>query len=232
MTAPTASAVRERPILFNSEMVRAILAGRKVQTRRPVQWKPREAGINLNFSGYSVGMYNTANPESGYVLCMRNGAGRWADKTYPAHCPYGRPGDRLWVRETWALVPRTAYAASVGVQQTIRPDDPYHHDAAVYRAGWDRTAPGRWRPSIHMPRWASRIMLEITGIRVERVNEITPADAVAEGVGAEWDEAHEGNGPRDRYRALWDSLNAARGYPFDGGAFVWVIEFRRIGGED
>jgi hypothetical protein len=97
-------------------------------------------------------------------------------------CRHGQAGDRLWVRETWAHVPITAYRCSEGVQQTANPKDP--DMAVVYAAGWDRSRPGRWRPSIHMPRWASRITLEITGVRVERLQEISEDDAKAEGATA------------------------------------------------
>jgi hypothetical protein len=97
------ASMKERPILFSAPMVRALLAGTKTQTRRIVKWKPRESGLNLGFSGLSAALYNTANQASGWVLRSRV---RWRmlerSNVSAAHCPYGTPGDRLWVRETHA----------------------------------------------------------------------------------------------------------------------------------
>jgi len=172
--------MKERPILFSSEMVRAILDGRKTQTRRVV------------------------NPRCAYK------------------CPFGRPGDRLWVRETFHTCP--------------------HCDGMVaYRAGgwkrgesfsWDDLSPLRpkcaahgWKPSIHMPRWASRITLEVVNVRVERVQDITDADAIAEGVKLPGVTQYEGRA-RDAFKALWDSINAKRGYGWDVNPRVRVVEFR------
>jgi hypothetical protein len=144
------------------------------------------------------------------------------------------PGDRLWCRETFAIVPRTAYARSDGVSQTLRPDD--DHDAAIYRADWTRSNGGfRWRPSIHMPRWASRILLEITDVRVERLQDISEADAQAEGI--EYSERFEGycigeaehynsHDPRLSYASLWESINGPGSWA--ANPWVWVVEFRRI----
>jgi hypothetical protein len=149
---------RERPILFSGAMVRAILAGRKTMTRRvvPIGWRGRRAGIE--FVG-GRGMED--DPESwGYAdeygdyYTLANG-----DPLYVIPCPYGQRGDRLWVRETWAA----------------------HGDYVAYRADGE-DAGTRWRPSIFMPRWASRITLEVTGVRVERLQAITEEDARAEGV--------------------------------------------------
>ena len=173
--------VKERPILFSGEMVRAILDGRKTQTRRVVKPQPPPLG--------------------GFV---KN--------------PYGQPGDRLWVRETWAL------------------DDKYYYraDGAV----GDRC--GKWKPSIHMPRAASRITLEITGVRVERLQEITISDIYAEGAitdeWLEWRDDVSGVGmpagsrienERDVWEKLWDSING-KTYPWKSNPWVWVIEFKRI----
>lgn len=223
---------RERPILFSDPMVRAILEGRKTQTRRVVRPQPEFF------------------PQGGRVSWRhgnRIGSGK-NESAWGWHaidrCPYGRPGDRLYVREAWALVPRTAYAGSAGVVQTLRPDDA--HDAAVYRAGWDRSRPGRWRPSIHMPRWASRLTLEVTDVRVERVQDIGEEDARAEGLYVE-----SGRGgsryhysqsapPRswythasDAFRRLWDDTMHTKGgthdaYGWDANPWVWAITFRVV----
>jgi len=168
--------------------------------------------------------------------------GAWDyDGIWGTRCPFGAPGDLLWVREAHAIVPRTAYALSVGVRQTLHPDNDY--DAAVYRAGWERCAPGHWRPSIHMPRWASRLTLRVTAVRVERVQEITEADAVAEGIrtlpgqdpadpSAWWESApgeHQSRSACAAFRNFWDSLNAKRGHGWDANPYVWVVSFEREG---
>lgn len=208
----TAVAVRERPILFSAPMVRAILAGHKTQTRRVVKlprWFVPPATLGM---------------VPGAIL-------------HETVCPYGQPGDRLWVRETWGQV---SWTTIIG-----RPKPP--RVETVYRAGphsFDRdvphgwTAGNRWRSPIHMPRWASRITLEVTGVRVERVAEITEADAQAEGVahgnvagldvdidGDVWNGAY-----RRAFRRLWDSLNTKRGYGWGTNPWVWVMEFRRADG--
>lgn len=199
------STPKERGILFTGPMVRAILDGRKTETRRvyrPAKGYPRDDGETL--------------PDGT--------GGRWLDW---GPCPYGRIGDRLWVRETWAHVPVTAYRMSTGVQQTANPNDPGM--AAVYRSGWERSAPGRWRPSIHMPRWASRITLEVEEVRLERLQDLTPEDVRREGV-VLWDATTRGEGIEDvrRFGILWDSINAGRGHGWDANPWVWVIRFRRL----
>lgn len=136
--------------------------------------------------------------------------------------PYGQPGDLLWVRETWAYneAQGTIYAAD---GDTPDPDD---------NDGPERCR-GRWRPSIHMPRWASRITLEVVSVRVERVQSITHEDALAEGI----EDAEPGadlriaglpySFARTRFCLLWNSINAARGYSWEVNPWVWVVEFRR-----
>lgn len=201
-------------------MVRAILDGSKTVTRRIA--KP------------------IRHPDLGNVYAP----GALVLEHEPQHvidrcCPYGQPGDRLWVRETFAIVPRTAYACSDGVQQTLRPDDP--HDAAIYRADWSRSNGGiQWRPSIHMPRWASRITLEVTGVRVQRLCDISESDAISEGVrqlrdGSECWVGREGPGSlvtpwptaRDAFRDLWQSINGLGSW--GSNPLVWVVEFKRVG---
>lgn len=228
--------MKERPILFQGAMVRAILKGSKTQTRRIVKPAPPSNTV-------AMGRWQDPGPEPAYWAFMRDGPAE-PDHPFggaelhgePWRCPYGQPGDRLWVRETWAIVPRTAYARSDGVQQTLRPDD--DHDAVIYRAGWDRSDSGfRWRPSIHMPRWASRITLEITGVRVERLQDISEADAIAEGIEPDvqpgdsvplWRNYRTGNttaSPAYSYESLWESINGPGSW--DDNPFVWVVEFKR-----
>lgn len=212
---------RERPILFNAPMVRAILDGRKTQTRRPVKPQP------VMQDGWVGGAYwqPKKSPVHGFPerFCIRD---------IVAMCPLGQRGDRLWVREAWAHVPASAYRCSEGVQQTICPADP--DMAAVYAAGWSRSRPGAWRPSIHMPRWASRITLEITDVRVQRVQHISEADAVADGVsrhgdGYGWhteDGRHYFPTPEMSFASLWGSTYGPGSW--DSNDWVWAVSFERV----
>ena len=232
MTAPVA--VRERGILMSAPMVRAILDGRKTQTRRVVKtrfdldalltagttWKVVEGGLHYD-----------------------DGVGRGG---IPLTNPYGLVGDRLWVRESFAG-PDHIGNGDQGVGFGIE----YKADGA-FRAHGDCGCDGPcggvlivhpWKPSIHMPRWASRITLEITDVRVERVQDISEDDAQAEGVecpqcadqnwrevggeAVQCDYPNCGSG-RALFRDLWDTLNAKRGYGWDANPWVWVLEFRRL----
>lgn len=180
--------MKERPILFSTEMVRAILDGRKTMTRRVMKPQPELRGNFYEFgkAGWSSGI-TSITPVYGHSL-------------YYA-CPYGIPGDRLWVKETWAYTDYkdVCWKATDGESRIIR-----------------------WRSPIFMPRWASRINLEITGVRVERLQEMTYHDLEAEGMQGELGAASE------EYIKLWDTLNAKRGYPWSSTPWVWVIEFRRV----
>jgi hypothetical protein len=200
----------DRPILFSAPMVRAILAGTKTQTRRIVKWRGIDAGLNLQFSG---------------LRAVRDRGGLWAlesdtrtsretrcDLTV---CPYGQPGDRLWVREShWFFQdehdPVTGYTPPV-----LTTDD------VEYRADGESTRHG-WRPSIHMPRWASRITLSLTGVRVERLQEISEADATAEGT---TNSLHLGGGrfATENFAHLWGSINGHESW--EANPWVWVVEF-------
>jgi len=201
--------MKERPILMSGPLVVATLEDRKTKTRRVVVPQPPR-----QLFGVDQNDFNT------WVLASRDNPDE-PDWSFSVRCPYGRVGDRLWVRETHAIVPATAYRASVGVQQTIDPTDPDH--AAIYSAGWDRSSPGtRWRPSIHMPRWASRLTLTITDVQVERVQEITPADKEAEGLNED-----QGYGPA-AFESLWNQINGKRGYSWESNPWVWVISYTRV----
>lgn len=187
----------ERPIIFSGPMVRAILDGRKTQTRRVVKPQPPDSVAGLYCDGNSE-WFSTAF----YDVRRR--------------CPFGRTGDRLWVRETLAEYDgRWFYDAD---QSPVECVPPYSHS-------------GTCCPSIHMPRWASRITLEITGIRVEQVQAVSEEDARAEGVIPAPHEMADYSSPcRAEYRELWDSLNAKRGYGWDVNPLVFVIEFKRVVG--
>jgi hypothetical protein len=210
----------KRPILLNGPMVRAILEGRKTMTRRVMKLRRNWVvkGITIDDLVLS-GFWNAARTD---------GTMQWqyGDELLT---PNYQVGDRLWVRETWGIDP---FATDNGHQQVL------------YRAGpptIDPDYPVKWRPSIHMPRWASRITLEITGIRVERVRDISKEDAKAEGIiGLEkWlaggpecpDSGFElamVQNPQFAFQVLWDLLNAKRGYSWELNPFVWAISFRRI----
>lgn len=162
----------DRPIIFSGPMVRALLDGRKNQTRRVLP-KAHPRFPHHNNIRTDVLVYDPQRPEVWYWDGVHDRVGA----SYPV--PYA-PGDRLYVREAHALVPATAYRMSDGVVQAIDPED--RGRACVYREGWERSQPGKWRPSIHMPRWASRLTLTVTEVRVQRLQEISEADAVAEGI--------------------------------------------------
>lgn len=210
----------DRPMLMSAPMVRAILDGTKTQTRRIV--KPQPTGF---IGGPGVIMPNGA-PAA--LIPMDDTVAPFGRQIV---CPYGQPGDQLWVREAHAIVPRTAYARSEGVQQTLRPDDPCEHDAAIYREGWTRSKGGfSWRPSIHMPRWASRITLEITSVRVERLQDISEADAKAEGAGEAFDTVdgfveHDLGNHRDGFAKLWTEINGPESWA--ANPWVWALDFKR-----
>lgn len=192
--------MKERPILFSGPMVRAILDGRKTQTRRVV--KPQRHAEQW--------------PECGCI------------------CPYGAPGDRLWVRETWGTL--ACYDCYPPKVLSLHSFD----------RGWSESflatacdgAVKKWRPSIHMPRWASRITLEVTGVRVERLQEISEGDAKAEGAlwragdGCAWGWRHDLQNEfvhetaKESFAELWDIINGAGSW--EANPWVWVVEFKRL----
>jgi hypothetical protein len=222
---------KERPILFQGAMVRAILAGTKTQTRRVVK---ATAGRPIEFlGGGPVGGRDWNDPECwGYE---HHDSATWvllkADKSadtaaYP--CPYGWPRDRLWVRETWAY--------HLHAQASMRDEDGPWVYAADGRPALQMRLCDRWRPSIHMPRAASRITLEITDVRVERLQDISEADALAEGIapayggyGLPAGEHFHATDPRQSYLSLWESINGEGSV--EANPWVWAVSFRRAGKE-
>jgi len=194
--------MNERPILMRGPLVIASLEDRKWQTRRVV--KPQFGKL------WGQGVRHGEDAYSAHVDIPAPDGWRWI------RCPYGKVGNHLWVRETWARHPDCG-----GI--LYRATDP----------GWDGNDYGiEWKPSIHMPRWASRLKLEITGVRVERVQEITEADCCAEmGAPLAW----TGDGPepykRDLIGAfanLWNAINARKGFSWEVNPWVWAISYRRM----
>lgn len=201
--------MKERPILFSAPMVRALLDGSKSQTRRLVKPQPRAET-------------EPVRPES-------RGSAKWvfmadADRSTrfafgDVRCPFGVPGDRLWVRETFS-----PYIDASALKSR-----------ATYRADGSGLLPRqRWFPSIHMPRWASRITLEVTDVRVERLTSISEADTVAEGIERHVDDGVAYYGPLNEghavaqvaFERLWESINGAGSW--DANPWVWVISFRKV----
>jgi len=230
--------MKERPILFSAPMIRAILNGSKTQTRRVVklppspktlgQWEPTTIGGPGQF--WSDG---SPVPLQGAIWHTRTG------KCIAS--PYGEPGEQLWVRETHMVN---------DVRGNRIPEDERADCEILYRATdeeWLNQSEDneglRWAPSIHMPRWASRIQLEITNIRVERLQDCSPADAVAEGIELselgrckmyDYKDGEEHvqyagkrftKDPIESYRSLWLSINGPGSW--DANSWVWVVEFRR-----
>ncbi|MGE8367044.1 hypothetical protein [Cupriavidus sp.] len=236
----------ERPILFSGAMVRAILDGRKTQTRRVVKPQPPAHTRVVDTYHYPGERDRFYASDSGSLL-----------DGWTQHCPHGQPGDRLWVRETHQF--RGAnYGDSGGEIEWFRvygnggagdnwdPDFPAGFEPSRHDGVRKLTEPGeqegdgvvgyvtKRRPGIHMPRWASRIQLEVTGVRVERLNDCSEADAIAEGIAPELDGWTDYSNPScqmctnpiDSYRSLWDSINGAGAW--ETNPWVWVVEFRRV----
>ena len=210
--------MKVKPMIFNTEMVLALLNGRKAQTRRPINisddWELKDQHI-----------CRMITPKPGRWGVMKHRAlydSEYEHQVIPAPA---MPGDLIYVRETFSIVPRTAYSQSTGVQQLLRPD--HNHDAAIYRAGFDRSSGSlRWKPSIHMPRWASRLTLKVTGVRVERVQDISKADAEAEGFKLPpVDGQGFSVGAKTNFRHAWEQIY---GESWERNDWVWVIDFEVI----
>lgn len=216
------------PILFSAPMVRAILAGRKTQTRRVVTPQPE------HHAGAAASLCSTEDWTAGPNEWRIDAAGPLQDgggATF-LRCPYGAPGDRLWVREAFRLaehhddLPPREFCARHEVSMWYEADG-----AGVHIKANDTIRPGRLRPSIHMPRWASRLTLEVTDVRVERVQDIDDADALAEGVAGATFAGADGEidlrlRPRAAFKSLWDGINTGRGFSFESNPFVWVVSFQ------
>lgn len=206
-----------KPILFSGPMVRAILEGRKTQTRRIVKPQPLHDGGRTPRVNYD---------DHGSVMSIGDSEKRIA-------CPYGRPGTRLWVRETFFEMadpltsrsydpPKACYRATNEDEVICDDGDGF---AEVNKNG---TLKSPWKPAIHMPRWASRITLEVTGVRVERLQDISREDVIAEGI-TERDGAPIAEcvaAWHEPYAALWNTINGPGSW--EKNDWVWVVEFKRI----
>jgi hypothetical protein len=221
--------MKERPILFSGPMVRAILDGQKTQTRRVI----KSPAKNMQKDGCQVIRRNPDNDPwyKDYIWSMRTSTGVWGDYTnekFLKFCPYGVPGDRLWVRETWkGWVPDTMWIVKYRSDDHIKNTCCDWDEGPQYNSPFDLgldCEPTRWRPSIFMPRWASRITLEVKGVRAERLQDITEADSQDEGVIP----SIVGQKYRSGFQTLWDSINKKRGYGWDTNPWVWAVEFMMI----
>lgn len=243
--------MKEYPILFNAAMVKALLSKGKTQTRRPVIPRTPPTVIPQSMDPWYI---------SGELQRYDDGRPLWAGyhPKYPTGykwfaCDYGQPGDRLWVRETWGRVEpypdasdslempevdpshnekilaywrkRICYRADNGVEPDPTPEDA--------EKGHCR---GKWRPSIHMPRWASRITLEVTDVTVERLQDIDEADSDAEGVAVSHYYCDEGTNvdptpvhrcnPIAAFQELWNETYTRRGLGWDVNPWVWAVSFK------
>lgn len=234
--------MKERPILFSAPMVRAILDGTKTQTRRvapisSLDIREHDEGVVTWRVAFSKPIKGTLASYSGGKFSTDQACRIVASQ----FCPYGQPGDRLWVRETFQplfaegtehgenewITGRgyaVSYPATDGIHEFVDADD---------------NLTDRCWPSIHMPRWASRITLEITGVRVERLQDISEADAIAEGIERSYDQWRDyrtdqsvnypsAATPIESYRTLWEQINGSGSW--DTNPWVWVVDFKRVEG--
>jgi hypothetical protein len=217
--------MKERPILFSAPMVRALLDGSKTQTRRTVKL-PHQNPLGV-WEPFAWGGPNGGRTKDGATV---------PEQMTIAHsrtgeivgCPYGQPGDRLWVRETWhpsaiGSHPNwsSRYVLYAADNEGLGPMDGCCLGKELSPpVEWTGTQKMGWHPSIHMHRWASRITLEITGVRVERLQDISEADVIEEGCpreilyGTGW------------YRQLWESINGLASW--DANPWVWAVEFKKV----
>lgn len=238
--------MKERPILFSGPMVRALLAGRKPQTRRLLSSRLQDTieFFDVEASDFAeVHFEREGHSGPGWYVHCSEYPEEGAEFLGP--CPHGVPGDRLWVKETWycddhsAGDHRSACTGCVDCKHTDADRIAQWRQELFYRADGEpyfgnTEGVGYWRPSIHMWRWASRITLDLTSVRVERLQDISREDAIAEGL-----ESHDDDGvtywgplgqghydPVAGYRILWESINGEGSWA--ANPWVWVLGFKRI----
>lgn len=236
--------MKDRPIIFDAESIRSILEGHKTQARRVIKPQPLGYDPLLNAGGV-------------WEFCDD----RDPNPLHFYRCPYGVAGDRLWVRETWR-VRNVSENGRVAIDYKATPEiihTPWCYPSyEIFKRleqqtwedaeskgihGWDAgESPARWRSPIYMPRWASRIVFVIVSIRVERLRNISEADAVSEGI--ETSHAFDGSikyvsysepgisylesDPRTAFLFRWDTINAKRGFCWENNPWVWVVEFSKV----
>ena len=229
--------MKEHPIIFSAEMIRAILAGRKTMTRRVIKPQP--------FTANGCWQWSKKCYEDENNHCLIEEEDRFLD-FMANHSPYGVPGDRLWVRETWC-----AHQNYNDIKPSDLPSLKHLQNGITYMtdvyAGEKSTWMGKTRSPRFMPRWASRIDLLVKNVRAERLQKISEEDAIAEGIGhgficnAGWPDYEHINKygvceltqdtAYQSFASLWDSINAKRGHGWDANPWVWVIEFDRLTGK-
>ena len=220
-----------KPILFSGPMVRAILDGRKTQTRREIKTPGGNVlGVYLPDLGYALGgkiFENLTNEDDPICVMTPVGIVR----------PRYLPGDILWVRETWRLQ-NYGYDPSTqtykGQELQYRADFTDEENAIYGRRGG--CAPCKWKPSIHMPREAARIFLRVTKVKVERLQAISESDAQAEGCGYGFhndgvNKYIQNHTPKEQFAAIWNSLHSKKGCGWEADPCVWVYEFERVENE-
>jgi hypothetical protein len=231
--------MKEHPIIFSGEMVRAIIDWRKTQTRRVVKHAPPDT-----------------DPPTDWVWGLYDGLWYPHDGEYPDEghydtytCPYGQPGDELYIKEAWRTFSGMDERNATDMAESCKeagwdsPWAPIQYEADGHRDNWDvvpHDEPGRYRHARFMPKWLSRLTLRVTNVRVERVQEINEKECWAEGL-VRVDKplrnlaratpvrgAPQLTVPRQAFAQLWDSINTKRGFGWDINPWVWVIEFERV----
>lgn len=227
--------VKERPIIFSGEMVKTILDGKKTMTRRVV----KSDFIN-NYKHAHIIKQSSDKSREGKAYFYDKPVGGMVLSSQLVSNPYGKVGDRLWVRETHHVIGGIADYEIEEIKQGLQDVKNF----VSYKAdGYGNPCDGGWTSPMFIPRWASRILLEITDIRVERLQDISEADAVKEGIRSLSTYRGSSNtlypdysgkihglfkNPIDSYHTLWYSLNAKKGYPWSSNPWVWVVEFKVI----
>lgn len=207
--------MKERPILFSAPMVRALLDGSKTQTRRVVKPQPEWDGKWFQWGGHK--------PNSKYGACAGNSLSTtfWMLDA----CPYGKPGDRLWVRETHFI--NHYMGAQTPVEDRADCQTLYRATDMGCVRNMEDSEGLVWSPSIYMPRWASRITLEVTGVRIERLQDISEADAKTEGWPVHMPSDPRGyTSPKQWYAMLWNAINGPESWALN--PWVWVVEFKVV----
>lgn len=231
--------MKERPVIFNGEMVRAILDGRKTQTRRVMKVQPKPSETRPGDFWFSSKKLESMVHVSDFMPC--NSPIADCHHFFQEHCcPFGQVGDRLWVREAFGTQVRRDGLGGTGEFRVYRASNP---DAVKYTTACGKSVPVKWTPSIHMPRRASRILLEITAVRVERLSSISEEDAISEGIDADRLAESQDNydciadhnmtgrpTAKGYFSDLWQSIYGVENWLTN--PWVWVIEFKRVGGSD